>query len=552
MSQQTVDTAGVFVAGNFQGWDPAVTALTNMGNGIWAHTATLDSGYFAEYKFINGNAWGKEEAVPGACSSLSGNRTHLAGDTDTTLQLVCFASCDTCVSPVNITFQVNLFYETVSDSGVHLVGDFNGFDPTASKMIETAPGSKIFTYVVTLPGTAMGSTQTYKFLNGNQFGPGFQEDVAGACGDGYGNRIMTVAAGDQTLPLVCFQYCEPCSVAQKFVDVNFTVDMRFAGGGNGVSASGTFNTFSPGSDPLTETMPGSGLYSTTLTLLANKTYRYKFVNDNGVTYEPDPDSSCTDGSNRILTTGNTNTNLPVVCFGSCSTCPVCPDNFEPNDNIGAAANLYGGTLIAGQGKMTICPPGDEDFFLYQNQIPGATIRARLDHQAANYHLGLMNVTGMVLDSSVNPGTAPEIVEYAGAPKGIYYLRVWGAPGEWDFAGNYRLSVSSLLPSPSGGGIKNVLSSFSWFRIDPNGGIQLYPNPASDELSLRFPGNAEGMLMLELQDMLGRTIKTFPGHEVVAGEIVRLELNGIGSGNYLLRIQSEAGVIVHKVQILAKN
>ncbi|MGB0510917.1 MAG: hypothetical protein ACPGGB_08330, partial [Flavobacteriales bacterium] len=66
MNNQTVDEAvGVHVAGNFQDWDPASTMMSDDDmDGIYTVTVDVsDTLDIVEYKFVNGNAWGSDEAA---------------------------------------------------------------------------------------------------------------------------------------------------------------------------------------------------------------------------------------------------------------------------------------------------------------------------------------------------------------------------------------------------------------------------------------------------------------------------------------------------------
>ncbi len=56
MSSETVSANGVHVAGNFQGWSPSGTKLTQEGStGIYSVYAEVDENAVVEYKFINNN-----------------------------------------------------------------------------------------------------------------------------------------------------------------------------------------------------------------------------------------------------------------------------------------------------------------------------------------------------------------------------------------------------------------------------------------------------------------------------------------------------------------
>ncbi len=98
MSQMVVSPLGVHLAGDFQGWDPSLTLMTDMGGGIYAITIDLPPGSYT-FKFINGNAWGMDETVPPACGLDDGggifNRSVTIVD-DTTLAAICFGQCNLC------------------------------------------------------------------------------------------------------------------------------------------------------------------------------------------------------------------------------------------------------------------------------------------------------------------------------------------------------------------------------------------------------------------------------------------------------------------------
>lgn len=54
MSNETVDAGGVRVAGSFNGWSDGSNPMTDMGNGLWETTVTLNPEIEIEWKFVNG------------------------------------------------------------------------------------------------------------------------------------------------------------------------------------------------------------------------------------------------------------------------------------------------------------------------------------------------------------------------------------------------------------------------------------------------------------------------------------------------------------------
>jgi hypothetical protein len=105
MSGQVVSPQGVHLAGSFNNWSASANPMTAIGNGVFVDTLALDTTLNLEYKFINGNTFFGQEAVPSSCGVNDGfggyNRTVAVPATDLTLPLVCFSSCSACV-PVSI------------------------------------------------------------------------------------------------------------------------------------------------------------------------------------------------------------------------------------------------------------------------------------------------------------------------------------------------------------------------------------------------------------------------------------------------------------------
>ena len=102
MSALQVSPDGIHIAGNFQGWEPGATLMTDVGNSIYEYSWNFEEGEMIEYKFINGTEWDDSENVPEECGVPDGsggfNRYVIVPDIDTTLISVCFSSCTPCIT----------------------------------------------------------------------------------------------------------------------------------------------------------------------------------------------------------------------------------------------------------------------------------------------------------------------------------------------------------------------------------------------------------------------------------------------------------------------
>jgi len=204
MSNETVSPLGIHIAGSFQGWDPAGTEMLPVGNGVYAVTIDLDEGNYYEYKFINGNAWGMDETVPPECA-VSWNRYLTVPSVPTTLDAVCFGSCDPCGPPpidITVTFNVDMSEQVIVPEGMHIAGGFQGWDPGATLMEDA--GDNIYTYTTILPS---GTYQEFKYINGITWEQ--SEEVPPECGIN-GNRFFVVPMTDTVMTAVCYASCNPC------------------------------------------------------------------------------------------------------------------------------------------------------------------------------------------------------------------------------------------------------------------------------------------------------------------------------------------------------
>ncbi|MCD4788919.1 MAG: hypothetical protein K8R37_02875, partial [Bacteroidales bacterium] len=222
MSDTTVVAEGVHIAGSFQGWNPAGTLMTDIGNGIWEYTFTLQSGTYHEYKFINGDAWGEDETVPWYCNN-NNNRFITIPENDSILPAVCYGSCLVCnPDPVDVTFTVDMSLQIVSDSGVHIAGTVQGWNPGSTEM--THVGDNIYEATITL---GEGEYHEYKFINGNDW-PG-AENVPGECSNYDGNREFFVPSANIIMDTLCFGECGACELTLYSFNLSVFLEGPFNG-----------------------------------------------------------------------------------------------------------------------------------------------------------------------------------------------------------------------------------------------------------------------------------------------------------------------------------
>lgn len=299
-----------------------------------------------------------------------------------------------------VTFQVDMNNYSSSFTTVEIAGTFNGFCGACNPMTETAPGSGIYTADIDLPAGPI----EYKFtVDASTPGEYFetldpvQDSSCTVTNFGFTNRFLDVTEST-TLDLVCFEECVACisgvgctdPLADNFnplattndgsctYSVTFTVDMNnYSGTVGTVAVGGTWNGFSPVDFPMTETAPGSGVYTTTVSNIPNGDIEYKFIADAGGAgqfYELLVQGLPCTVTNFGFTNRAANitgpTVMPAVCFESCLDCgqtgPTVDITFELN--MSSVPTDPSGVFIAGGGNFG--NPGD---FAMTETAPGSDI-----------------------------------------------------------------------------------------------------------------------------------------------------------------------------------
>jgi DNA/RNA endonuclease YhcR with UshA esterase domain len=286
-----------------------------------------------------------------------------------------------------VTFQVNMQYQTVGANGVRIAGNFQGWNASATPLTRSMVDTNVWSFTDTFN---IGDTLQYKFINGNAWGQ--DESVPAACAIG-GNRFYVIAAGNPTLPLVCFGSCTNCTPQRA---ITFRVNMTGQTVTGPVHIAGTFNNFSASADTMTPA--GNNIYQRTYQLQEGVTVRYKFLNGPSFANEEIVPAACGvpngfGGFDREYTPGNANATLQAVLFGSCNALVATPTyplatigSIRANDSNGVA--VRNGDSVAIYGTIishNIRPAG------MQYVIKDATGGTTIFRASGNFGLGQLAI-----------------------------------------------------------------------------------------------------------------------------------------------------------------
>jgi hypothetical protein len=526
MSNETVAAEGIHIAGDFQGWNPSGTPLSDQGGGIYAVTLSLAAGAY-EFKFINGNDWPQEELVPDACrANLSGNtnRRIEVGMMDATY-VVCFSNCAAC-GDYAVLFRVDMSLQAeIAPQGVHVAGEFNGWDAGANELFD-ADGDGVYTGLYSFdPAVLDNGNLIFKYINGDSFlFP--NESISDECGTGT-NRLLELTAANTVTPNYCFNQCGTCVAP---VPVTFRVDMTNEEvSPNGVHIAGELNSvgvWNPGVDEMLNV--GDNVYEITLNLQPGE-YEYKFVNGNAWDGADNDNesvpSACATNNNRVVTVVEDELQTITYCYNQCSSeCSVNPDPADITFLVNAAdievseAGLWlignftdpqwqGGatqmTDVDGDGiyEATLNVSGPAEFqykFTNGNPFPGGVVDATVE-ESYDFSLGL-----------------------CGASNGIGgFNRIHVRSGAVE-----NLDVVCYNSCVDCG--QNVAEGSASF------GLNIYPNPANTVLNLSSKGE-QGLAEVVVYDMQGRKVIN-TSLNLQGSSVEQVNVQSLVDGMYILSVQ----------------
>jgi len=218
MTGQTVNTTGVHVTGDFQeaagypggNWQSNTTSMTNEA-GTEIFSVVVDIPAFAryEYKFLNGDMFYDVEFVPWESRvgyNFNDNRWIWVDSTanDTTFVGAILFGGNAPAGKYLLRFMVDLQNEApVSAAGVHVAGDFQGWDPATTRMVSFS--ENYYEYIAFIDTTM--HLAAFRYVNGNTTGE--YETIPPECASG--NNRTTDITMDLVLDTVCFSGCTNCA-----------------------------------------------------------------------------------------------------------------------------------------------------------------------------------------------------------------------------------------------------------------------------------------------------------------------------------------------------
>lgn len=392
---EEVNELGVHVAGNFSDpeWTPQLSKAWLVDNTTYAFVASVAPDQDYSYKFLNGDFWGTDEAVPAECATDDNRLVSVAGE-DVVADAVCFQACGPCAIPSEVTLTVDMSAAQTVNDNIFCAGSFNGYSDAPM----TDNGDGTYTIVLSLaPGEYF-----FKFKNG----PDGWENVPPACqGEGTADRAITVVEEEPLSFTSCFEQCsEECTLNPDPANITFRVDMNEETvSAEGVYIMGSFTSpaWQGGAVEMTDA-DSDGIYETTIEVGGSADIQYKFTNGDPNVPENEESGDFEAGGcgapngiggfNRTHTRSGEDEILPAVAFNSCETLSL--EELEV-------------------GEVSIFPnPSDGMSFIRIENPNGYTLR-----------MNIVDITGkLVRENTVLNSTQTEI-NTSNLNAGLYFLNV---------------------------------------------------------------------------------------------------------------------------------
>jgi hypothetical protein len=329
----------VEVHGSFDNWGPGFTLSPNSSNpNLYEGTRDIAGavGSQVQYKFVINQSGTQVWEVDGVGPGGVQNRAFNVPAAAQVLPVVYFNNQATPPGVVAVTFRVNLSVQEAlgnfNPGGGHTVqahGSFDNWGPGITLAVDPNDAA-IYQGTVNITGSA-GAAFEHKFVI-NQSGTLVWEGSVGPGGPN-GNRVLTLAASPQVLPVVYFNNLTNNPGAGIPVTFRVNLGVQVARGlfdpvSGTVVVAGPFNTWSTTASPLSNSVDNPYIFTGTLRITTTSpggSVAHKFVL-NGGTWEG--------GDDRTFVLESPSQILPVEPFnrvpdlGPVSVSVVAPDPFQ--------------------------------------------------------------------------------------------------------------------------------------------------------------------------------------------------------------------------------
>jgi Zn-dependent metalloprotease len=216
-------------------------------------------------------------------------------------------------------------------------------------------------------------------------------------------------------------------------------------------------------------------------------------------------------------------NVPDVSSSGGSGGTTCTDTYESNNSSSAAKTIAVNSDI----NAAITTSTDVDWFKFTTASPNTNIKVVLSNlpSGTDYDMKLYSSTGALLATSQLSSTNPETIIRNTSTATSYFIRIYPYSGSSASCYTLRANASNTVFRLRQEAQEATLSESFDFR--------LYPNPASDQITLEYFTDSESELTVRIFDLTGRS--TYQSSQPVKPGETRLSIpvSGLSVGVYFV-------------------
>jgi len=265
-----------------------------------------------------------------------------------------------------------------------------------------------------------------------------------------------------------------------------------------------------------------------------------------------------------LTAGTTyNYQVQAVCGGTSSnystassfttTSGSCADQYESNNTVGTSKVIPVNTTFTAK----IATSTDKDYYKFSNTSSTRNIKVELTTLPLDYDLRLYrknnnNNNTTLLGSSENAGTANELIIYNTTTVSSNYIAyVFGWNGAFSNTQCYTLRVSLSSTSwRTDGSTDGATEEIEIPVVFENVGFGMYPNPASDELTVEVPLEADADVAVAILDPAGKAAIQQHRALTKGDNLITLDVSRLPNGVYFVQVRN--GEQLHTRKLVVNN
>jgi hypothetical protein len=216
----------------------------------------------------------------------------------------------------------------------------------------------------------------------------------------------------------------------------------------------------------------------------------------------------------------------------------CFDYNEPNETLNDAVLVsswsYVHPIIYGY-NGSIHDGNDNDWFKIKVKSTEPNIMIIVSEMTHNYDLKFFNKQKVLLKSSNNNGTEPDTIVYNNLAPATYYYKVSHSASEFDSVNCY------LLTNYSSSSIFNLTGDINRFLPGDASiplSLNVFPNPASENLSFSLTAPKAGLATITICDLLGRVVKNVELGLDEGFQSIDIPVSDLPEGTYKLILRSD--------------